>query len=84
MAGTMDSQTKPPPLYDTLYPIVVEYLHERGYLSAGTVDMSDVPLLIPDHLLDGEDGLRYRIWNAAYDKGRKDEESDTYEWNRLD
>lgn len=62
--------TNSPPLYDTLYPIVVDYLRERGYLSAGTVDMSDVPLLILDHLLDGEDGLGYRIYLHGVDEGR--------------
>lgn len=81
--------TNPPPLYDTLYPIVVDYLNERGMMVTNKRDAEwnsyhEQALVILDHLLDGEDGLGYRIWTQAYDRGRKDEESDTYEWNRLD
>lgn len=63
--------TNPPPLYDTLYPLVVDYLRERGYLSAGTIDQeAGTALTILDHLLDGEDGLGYRIYLHGVDEGR--------------
>lgn len=70
MDGTTVSKTNPPPLYDTLYPIIVDYLGEREMLAPDAPDyVIDTGLTILDHLLDGEDGLGYRIWEEAFHQG---------------